>query len=138
MSYLDAGYNEFLTREQEAPIQVDALESDYSTPSVSASKIVGGLLASQNGMTQFDLEKNTFKVSDGTQDRVTLGVLPDESIGLLVKDVYGNILMQISGDTNIIKSSDQSLSIDFKEAQIIVRNEGKIPVVLLGKQTGGF
>lgn len=133
MSYLDAGYNEFLTREQEAPIQVDALESDYSTPSVSASKIVGGLLASQNGMTQFDLEKNTFKVSDGTQDRVTLGVLPDDSIGLLVKDVDGNILMQISGDKNFIQSSNRQIVLDLDKKQLIISDSNGLPRFVAGE-----
>ena len=138
MSYLDIGYTDFLAQQDTQNKQQDPLELDYNIPELSGSKIVGGLLTSNDGKTQFNLEQGTFKVSDGAQDRVVLGVLPDGSVGLLIKDINGNILMQISGDIDLIKSADESMSLDFNEAQLIVRNEGKVPVVLIGKQINGF
>lgn len=140
MSYLDVGFNENLIRQELLPDpsqQLDPLQFEQFAQEFSGSKLIG-LLQSRDGKITIDLDNNTIIVSDGVVERVRLGKLADDSIGLLIKDINGNVLMQISGDTNIIQSSNKHMQLNFKDETLIVTDEGGTPVVLLGKQIGGF
>jgi hypothetical protein len=134
MTYEDAGYDQFLLRSLEA----SSVAQTGNTTDVSGSQIQGDEITSLNGFMTVDLQNDRFYVNDGIINRVELGVLSDGAIGLIIRDAEGNELMHFSGDMNLIQSGDQSLSLNFNEAQLLVKNEGKIPVVLIGKQVGGF
>lgn len=130
MNYLDQGYNEFLTREVQSS---DPLFLDPFVSEVTGDKVSSGSIVSQNKLLSMNLENNVFKVSDGSIDRVELGNLSDGTIGLIIRDENGNVLMQISGGKNFIQSSDQHMLLDFIANQFSVKNDGGNTIVLLGK-----
>ena len=135
MSYLDVGFNENLIREDILPNQtqqLDPLQFEQFVPEFSASKLTG-LLQSRSGRLQMQLDEETFIVSDGAVERIRLGKLADDSIGFLVKDINGNVLMQISGDVNLIQSSNKHMQLNFNDETLIVTDEGSTPMVLVGK-----
>lgn len=134
MSWNDIGYTENLIREDfevEQDQQIDPLAFEQNTPDFSGSKLTG-LIQSQNGKLQMNLDENYFFVTDGVQERARLGKLEDGTYGILIKNQEGKELLKF-GDKNIIKSPDDSLELNFDETQLIVRNEGGTPLVLLGK-----
>ena len=140
MAWDQIGFTENLVREDTQGIQtqqVDPLQFEQNTPEFSGSKLTG-LLQSRDGRVQVNLDENYIIISDGIQERVRLGKQSDGAYGLLVKDENGNQLMNITGATNLLQSADKSLEINFNETQIVVRNAGGTPVVLMGKQIGGF
>ena len=112
--------------------QLDPLQFEQYTPEFSGSKITG-VLSSQDGRIKIDLDNNTIIISDGVEERVRLGELSDDSVGLLIKDVNGNVLMQISGDTNIIQSSNKHIQLDFFEERLLIKDQSNTPRVLIGK-----
>ena len=85
-----------------------------------------------------NLDEDTFIVTDGVVERVRLGKQTDGSYGLLIKDENDNILMQITGTKNLLQSPSTNLSIDFNEEQLLIKNDGGTPIILLGKQVNGF
>lgn len=143
-TYLDSGFDNYFQRElipmslSDNPNDISQYDFASQYQGISASQIISGLLQSKNGRVKLDLDEETFIVSDGLVDRVRLGKLPDGSYGLLILDANGNTIMQISGNVNFIKSSDGSLEINFDNTQILVRNEGGLIKVLLGKDLNGF
>ena len=139
MNYLDVGYDSSLLRPLTATyVEQIGIDSNSAYEQISGSQVKGDIISSLNGSMEMNLQEDRFAVTDGIVDRVELGRLSDGSIGLIIRDAEGNELMHFSGDINVIQSADQSLSLNFNEAQILVKNEGKIPVVLIGKQVGGF
>src|SRR3972149_5908345 len=104
MSYLDLGFSENLSI---ATIgsgdQLDPLAFEQFTQEISGSKL-SGLLQSQDGRVKVDLDNNTIIISDGIVERIRLGKQSDDSYGFLLKDQNGNTLIQVGGNTNIIKS----------------------------------
>lgn len=137
MAYTDIGYNQWLTREENiSSQQFDPAQVEQMIPEMSASKL-SGFIKSQNGLLQMDLDNNSFVVTDGVVERVRLGKQNDGTYGLLIKDNNDQVLMQI-GETNLIQSPDGSLLIDFDNTQLLVKDEGGTPIILLGKQVGGF
>ena len=133
MNYLDAGYDSFLSRIPPPLDQVDPLQFEQNNPEISASKIQGGVMQSQDGKTAVDLEQGYFRVNDGAMEIVRLGVQQDGTIGLLIKDREGNELMRFVGSTNILRSPQGNMELNFNEIQFTVKDEGGTPVVLLGK-----
>jgi hypothetical protein len=93
---------------------------------------------SQSGNLALDLNQGKFSITDGTTNRIQLGLLDDGTTGMVIKDQSGNILLQISGPTNLIQGSDGKMVLDFTNTQLIIKDAGGTPVILLGKQTGGF
>jgi hypothetical protein len=141
MAYQDIGFDEFLNRTPIAPQQsgaLDAAETDNYLPQVSGSKIQGGQLTSPDGRTTVDLEAGLFKVSDGVQDIVQLGKIADDEIGIIIKDRNGNILLQFTGDTNLMQSPNKAFQANFNDERLLAYNEQGVPVALFGKHTGGF
>jgi hypothetical protein len=139
MDYLDSGFNDFLLRPLEADYTEQVgLDSSSSYEKISGSQVKGDQIVSASKRLTMDLENETFTVSDGNVSRVELGKLSDGNIGLIIRDDQGNTLMQISGATNIIKSPNNALELDFNEERILVRDQGGTPVILLGKQINGF
>lgn len=139
--YTDFGYDHFLSRESTPTEQESALDplGGYSTGiSTSASEVRGGVLSSASGVTKLDLENDTFSVTDGGIERIRLGKLEDGTIGLLVKDKNGNVLLQFAGEINLLTSPQGNLVLDFNETQLLVKDDGGTPVILIGKQVGGF
>lgn len=132
--YTSSGYNEFLQTPNPAQIggdQLDPLTFEQVTPQISGSKIEGAL-SSQNGRLTLDLNENFFTVSDGVVDRVRMGKLEDGSYGLLIKDNNGNSLLQ-AGDTNVMQSGSGNIVLDFDNQQLIIKDEGGTPRVVVGK-----
>lgn len=139
MNYEDIGYDQYLLRPLKASFTEQiGIDSASAYEQISGSQVRGDIISSLNGNMKIDLQEDRFVVTDGIVDRVELGRLSDGFVGFIIRDSDGNELMRITGDQNIIQSGDKSLSIDFNEAQLLVRNEGQIPVVLIGKQIGGF
>lgn len=139
MNYEDSGFDQYLLRPLEASFTEQiGIEANSAFDNISGSQIKGDKISSLNGNLEIDLQGDRFAVKDGVVDRVELGRLSDGAVGFVIRDSNGNELMRITGDSNIIQSGDQTVSLDFNAAQLIVRNEGKIPVVLIGKQTNGF
>jgi hypothetical protein len=142
MSYLDSGYDEFLNRiEPASQVQsqeLDPLQFDSFTQQISASKLQGGVMLSPDGKIKMDLDQGYFLVSDGVQELVRFGVLPDGTTGLLIKDGQGDTLLQVSQGVFLLQSSDKAMSIDLIAAQLLVRDAQQRVRVLLGKDPGGF
>jgi hypothetical protein len=144
MSYTDLGFNEFLTRDfapsaqQQNSQELDPLQFDSFTQQISASKLQGGVMLSPDGKIALDLDQGFFRVSNGLEELVRLGTLPDGTVGLLIKDSQGNQLLQISEGSNIIQSSGKTMTIDLINEQLLIRDaQGNIRV-LIGKDPGGF
>lgn len=137
MAYQDNGFDEFLNPVQgnssSSPQELDPLQSDTFLQEISGSKVQGGVLTSPDGRVKVDLDSGFFKVSNGVQDLVQLGILPDGNVGLLIKDNDGNILMQISGDTNLLQSNNKHMVLDFVQENLSITDEALTPIVLLGK-----
>lgn len=132
--YEDLGFDQFLSRAPESLADsYDPVQADQLLPDLSGDKISSGSIVSQNKLLSMNLENNVFKVSDGAVDRVELGNLSDGTIGLIIRDINGNILMQISGDKNIIQSPNQFFQIDFNEERLLAKDQGGIPRALFGK-----
>ena len=137
MSYTDIGFDQFFQREIIPSTPDDRLISSFDFSSqvqnTSGDQIKGGLIQSQNQKVSLNLDKENFVISDGVNDRVTLGRLPDDSYGLLIRDEDGNILMQISGLTNLIQSPNGHFQVDFNEERLLAKDAGGTPRVLIGK-----
>lgn len=139
MDYVDAGYDAFLSRTPPAPTgELDPLQQDLYSPEISASKIQGGLLQTADGKTAVDLEQGFFRVNDGATEVVRLGVQEDGTIGLLIRDRDGNELLRFVGSTNILRSPQGNMELNFNETQLLLRDDGGTPFLLFGKQVGGF
>lgn len=94
MSYLDIGFTENLLREETLPDQtqqLDPLQFDQFAPEFSGSKLTG-LLQSQTGKLQVDLDNDVIIISDGVQERGRFGRQSDGTYGVIIRDKNGNIL----------------------------------------------
>lgn len=139
MNYLDAGYDQFLSRIPPATDQeLDPLQFEQNAPEVSASKIQGGIIQTTDGKTALNLEQGYFRVNDGATEVIRLGVQEDGTIGILIKDRDGNELMRFVGSTNILRSPQGNMELNFNETQLLLRDDGGTPFLLFGKQVGGF
>lgn len=141
MAYQNIGFDENLIRvEASGNTQqaLDPLEFDNFTDSISGDKVQGGLMSSPDGRAQFDLNKGTFLINNGVEDLVTFGTLPDSSIGLLIKDQNGNILLQVSETIIFMQSSNEAMKLDFIQERLDIRDAQKRLKVRLGRDDGGF
>lgn len=137
ISYLDIGFGPDLTRIGDTPsqdlTQLDPQSFENLTDIISGSKIQGGVISSPDGKTKFDLESGTFKVNNGVEDLVTLGILPDGDIGLLIKDGVGHTLVHISENKQLIQSPNEHFLIDFIREHILSKDDKAIARALFGK-----
>lgn len=136
MSYLDIGFDEFLNRDeptQEQQIQEQVFGADQNTQEITGTKIQGGVISSPNGQTKFDLEQGRFVVNDGVEDIVQLGILPDGTVGLLIRNGKGQTLMQITEDVQIIQSPNEHFQVNFTEEHILSKDDTNTPRALFGK-----
>ena len=134
MNYLDVGYDSSLLRPLTATyVEQIGIDSNSAYEQISGSQIKGDTIISLNGSMEMNLQEDRFAVSDGIVDRVELGRLSDGSIGLIIRDAEGNILIQISGNINIIQSPNQHFQLDFNEERILAKDEGGLPRALFGK-----
>lgn len=138
MDYTQAGYDEFLSRVPPAPSgELDPLQQDQYSPEISGSKVQGGVMETADGKTQLNLEQGFFGVNDGATQVVRLGVQEDGTIGLVIKDREGNVLLQFTGEVNVIQSPNQNFQADFNEERIVAKENGKT-LALFGRHQGGF
>lgn len=137
MSYLDIGFSENLSVAEigQQNQQFDPLQIEQMIPEISGAKL-SGLVRSQDGRLQMDLDNNSFIVTDGVIERVRLGQQSDGTYGLLIKDNDGNDLMSI-GEKNIIQSANKNFVIDIGNEQFIVYENG-LPRIILGRFPGLF
>lgn len=139
MSYLDIGYDEFLNRIEDSSSgqvmqkQLDPLQFDTFVDQISGSKIQGGAMISPDGRLKLDLENGAFKVNNGVEDLVLFGILPDGSVGLLIKNDDGKVLMQISSSKNVIQSPNEHFQADFDNERILAKDNKGLPRALFGK-----
>lgn len=144
MPYVDIGFDRFLNRiaptsQNNGGIQeLDPTQTDTFFQQISGNKVIGGILSSPDGRVKLDLDQGILKISDGVQDLVTFGLLPDGTVGLLIKDSQGNLLMQVSQGVCILQSSDKAMTIDLVAAQADVRDAAGNLRVRFGKDLGGF
>ncbi|OGO14266.1 MAG: hypothetical protein A2Y53_03930 [Chloroflexi bacterium RBG_16_47_49] len=139
MDYTEIGFNDFLLRPLEADYTEQVgIESSVSYEQISGSQVKGDVISSLNRQMQIDLENNSFTLSDGNINRVEFGKLSNGNVGLVIRDDQGNSIMEISGNTNIIRSASGALELDFNEERLLIRDQGGTPRVLIGKQVGGF
>lgn len=139
MSYLDQGYDPFLDRSVVSETrETSALDTEAILQGVGAEQILSkGSINSVDGLMKYDLDNTIFKVNDGTIDRVLLGKFEDGEIGLRIFDKEGNKLFDMSGETNLIQSSDGRMQLDLTDKQLRVFDETNLRV-LIGFQQDGF
>lgn len=138
MNYLDSGFDQYLLRPLEASYtEKIGIDSTSSSGQISGSQIKDKI-TSINGSFEIDLQKDRFAVKDGIINRIELGRLSDGSIGILIRDSDGNELIKFTESVNLMKSSNGAFEVNFTNEQIIVRDAGLTPRVLIGKQTNGF
>jgi len=141
-TYLDSGFNNYFQREvvpnSGNSSQVSQFDFETNYIGLSANQIASGIMASANKRLSMDLDGESFVASDGVVQRVRLGRLEDGSYGLLIKDKNDNTLMQISGETNFLKSPNGRLEMNFDNTQILVKDTGDNVVALIGEHIGGF
>lgn len=94
-------------------------------------------MASENGRTAVDLDNGSILFGDGLVDRVRLGKMDDGSYGLVIKDTEGNVLLNITGETNLIQSKTGKMQIDLTEEQARWYDELNLRI-LIGKALGKF
>ena len=140
-NYLDSGYDTYFQREvvpssNNSDISEFDFESNYV--GLSANQIASGSMLSSNGRVSFDLDNENFIIRDGVVQRLRLGKLESGGYGLLIKNKDGNTLMEISDNTNVFKSSNGRLELNFDNTQILVRDLGDNVVTLIGEHIGGF
>lgn len=118
-TYLDENFETNMERviDLGSPTEYSDIDFDAIIDSISASKILGGTMASNDGRTSLALDDGTFLSSDGLIDRVRLGKMDDGSYGLIIKDREGNVLFNITGETNLIQSKTGKMQIDLTEEQ---------------------
>src|SRR3990167_6686841 len=135
MNYLDSGFDQYLLRPLEASYtEKIGIDSTSSSGQISGSQIKDKI-TSINGSFEIDLQKDRFAVKDGIINRIELGRLSDGSIGILIRDSDGNELIKFTESVNLMKSSNGAFEVNFTNEQIIVRDAGLTPRVLIGKQT---
>ncbi len=134
MNYSDLGYNSYLLRPLEATyIEQVGIDSSVVYEQISGSQVRGDKISSLNRTLNLDLEHDSFILTDGSTNRIEFGKLPSGEIGLIIRDDKGNILLEISGATNKIQSSNGHVNLDFNEERLLIKDEGGTPVVLIGK-----
>jgi hypothetical protein len=140
MSYTDLGYDDFLDRSiSETSNELSDFDVNSLLGKVSGNEISStGIIRSQEQRVSFDLDKELFSVNDGTIDRVLLGKFDDGEYGLRIFDRDNNRILDITGTSNVIKSSDEKMTIDLTNNNIIVRDETNTPRVLIGFRKGAF
>ena len=109
------------------------MDSSSAFDQISGSQIKGDKISSLNGNLEIDLQGDRFVVKDGVVDRIELGRLSNGEIGLIIRDSDGNELMRITGEKNIIRSSNGNVELDFIEQWFLVKDDGGNVRVLLGK-----
>lgn len=138
MNYLDAGYGEFLSREDASAKsipQLDPLSGDQLLDQMSGSTIQGGVMYSNDNNMSFDLEQNMFSVNDGVTDRVRIGIQEDGSIGIIIRDESGNSIFQVTGNSNILRSSNGAMELDFVSERLVFYDANGNPQAVFGNLT---
>lgn len=142
MAYSEIGFDQDLNRidqsAQQQQSQIDAAQADNFLQQISGSIIQGGQILSPDRRINMDLDAGNFKVNNGVQDLVQLGVLEDGNIGFLIKDNDGNILMKVSAAEMFLQSPKKTSRIDLILDQYTVSDEFGNVKVLIGKDVGGF
>lgn len=135
-SYLDSGFNDYLQREIMPPTNsLTSIDIDSLFEGIDASKIFSsGPIKSSDGRLAWDLEQNSYVVSDGQGERVRLGKMENGEYGLRIKDQNGNVLMNITGVENILQSSDGKMIIDFIKANIRIFDDHNLRTIV-GRKT---
>jgi len=88
-TYEDIGYSKFFKRSLNIPEnnQISEYEVDSTIQGISANKVQGGLIVSQNGKLKIDLDQGILTYNDGAIDLFEL------SDTLTVRDIDGNTII---------------------------------------------
>lgn len=139
VSYLDLGFDQFLSRVPEnSSNSISSLAFEGFTDNLSGSKVQGGIMSTNDGQTELNLEQGFFRTIQADIQLVRFGRQDDGEIGILINDQQGNQLIKFTGGTNVLSSPEGDVELDFNEGQFEVKDDQDRTVVLLGKQVGGF
>lgn len=132
MAYNDLGYSEFFDRSIVQPTNyLQSIDSDVLLEGIDGESILGqGAVKSSNGRLIMDLDGNTFLVSDGTAERVRLGQMEDGGYGLRIKDRKGNVLLDMTDETNLIQSNDKRMQLNLSLKKFLVYDQTNLRVLL--------
>ncbi len=131
--YTDYGYDNFLSMPDENNNNgTTGIAFDNENLGISGDLVQGGIMQSVDKNTTVDLQNGFINISDGSTDIIQLGKFPDGSYGLIVKDRSGNVLMQFTGDINLIQSPGKNMILDFNAIQLGIFDDTQTPVTILG------
>jgi len=132
MAYNDLGYSEFFDRSIVQPTNyLQSIDSDVLLEGIDGESILGqGAVKSSNGRLIMGLDGNTFLVSDGTAERVRLGQMEDGGYGLRIKDRKGNVLLDMTDETNLIQSNDKRMQLNLSLKKFLVYDQTNLRVLL--------
>lgn len=137
MAYQQIGFDEFMNRIEPSTgsqsQELDPTQVDLYFQQFSGNKINGGQILSPDGRMNMNLDAGNFKVNNGVQDLVQLGLLEDGTIGFMVKDSNGNILMQVAEGVMFLESPLKTSRLDLILDQYTVKEENGRTRVILGK-----
>ncbi len=130
--FTDFGYDEFFDKNiSPTPQELTTIDSDILFQGISGQNILSsGSIRSESGRLNLNLTDNIFSVNDGTIDRVKLGLFEDGQYGLRIVDQAGNVLMNITGKTNLIQSADGRMQLDMTNKQFRVFDATNLRVLL--------
>jgi hypothetical protein len=145
MTYLDAGYNQFLQRnlfltasggQDSASLNIDSQFSE----GILADNITGGQFKSKDGSVILNLEEGFLSISANGAEKLRFGNQSDGSTGLVVVGTDNKVIMRFTDKDNWIRSPDGCTTIEFDLNRITVReNDETGPIrVLLGYDPAGF
>lgn len=97
---------------------IESIDTDILLEGISGQNILSdGSIKSVNERFDINLSGNTMAINDGVVERVRLGEMEDGEVGLRITDRDGNVLINITGSTNLIQSKTGKMQLDLDEEQ---------------------
>jgi hypothetical protein len=135
--YTDIGFSSLMEREIPPSTDPSSIDLDAQIETMTAEKIRGGVLSSQDSRTQIGLDSGTYIVNDGVRERIRIGLMEDGTYGFRIQDKDGNQIMNINGENNIMQSVTGKMQIDLTAEQLRFYDENNLRI-LIGKAIGLF
>lgn len=145
MTYLDAGYNQYLQRNLFSASTGDSGSAsggveEILSQGILADQIMGGQFKSKDGSVLINLEEGFISITASGEEKLRLGNQSDGSTGLVVLGKDNKVIIRLTDKDNFIRSPDGCTTIEFDLNRITVRESDETgPVrVLLGYDPAGF
>lgn len=136
--YMSLGYDNFLTKVPENMNGLSTLAFDVFTDDISGNKVQGGIMQTNDGNTQLNLEQGFFRVIEGDTEFVRLGRQEDGTVGFITKDQDGSTLIKFAGEESLLSSPNEDVVLNFVTGQFEVKDDQGRTIILMGRQEGGF